>query len=61
MACIFYNMPCVFSVAHIRGCFFHIWRFATVVFFLHICVNFVDGWERKSFEYDGNFLTLYVI
>ena len=29
--------------------------------FLHICVNFVDGWERKSFEYDGNFLTLYVI
>ncbi len=36
MACIFYNMPCVFSVAHIRGCFFHIWRFATVVFFAYM-------------------------
>ena len=36
MACIFYNKPYVFSVAHIRGLLSRIWRFATVVFFAYM-------------------------
>ena len=61
MACIFYNKPYVFFRWLTSGVCFPAFGGLQPLCFLHICMNFVDGWERKSFGYDGNFLTLYVI
>ena len=61
MACIFYNKPYVFFGGSHPGFAFPHLAVCNRCVFLHICMNFVDGWERKSFGYDGNFLTLYVI